>query len=202
MPKKIILIRHGETEYNRDGRWQGWTDEPLNETGKSQSEKAAQRLKSEVIDAIFTSDLIRALQTAKIVGKPLGIPAIKTKNLRERNMGIFEGMTWEESEEKHKSLFENFFDHQNETFKDHGGETIKEVKKRIKAFLKEMKSKYKDKVVAIITHGGAKYYMLRLLVKEMPEDLRFGNTAITVLKKDRSGRYHITLLGDTSHLDQ
>lgn len=202
MPKKIILIRHGETEYNRKGRWQGWTDMPLNKKGIQQAKQLAERFHNEIIDALFASDLKRALQTAESLAKRLDIKTIPTKKLRERNMGIFEGMDWKEAQEKHKSLFKKFIDHRNETFKDHGGETIKEVNMRIKLFIKEIRKKHKDKAVAIVTHGGTKFHILKLLAKEMPEDLKFGNTAITILKKDRWGEYRITMLSDTSHLEE
>ena len=88
MPKKIILIRHGETEYNRQKKWQGWSDIPLNKAGRKQAQLLAHRLKHEVIDVLYTSDLKRAVETAHAIAKSVNLQLIKTKKLRERNIGI------------------------------------------------------------------------------------------------------------------
>src|SRR3990170_6155251 len=200
MPRKIILIRHGETEYNRQKKWQGWSDVPLNKAGKKQAKLLAHRLKHEVIDILYTSDLKRAAETAKVIAKSVNLQLIKTKKLRERNIGILEGVNFQESIEKYKDVFGKLFDSSDETFKGHGGESVKEVKQRIKELWNEIRAEHKEKIVAIVTHGGTKHHIIRLLVHDLFQDMQFGNTAITILKKDRDGVYQITLLSDTSHL--
>lgn len=203
MPKKIILIRHGETEYNRLGKWQGWIDVPLNAAGKLQAEKLARRLQSEVIDVLFTSDLRRAVQTAESIAQRLGIKAIKTTKLRERALGLLEGRQKEEKDERMKKIWNKFFDPTDETYKGHGGESLKETKARIQSFLKHLKKKYREKVVAIVTHGGTKWYFLQLLTKKpLDRGSVLENAGVTMLKKDKWGEYHITILSDTSHLEE
>lgn len=209
MPRKIILIRHGETDHNRQGIWQGWTDTPLNKKGLKQAEELAKHLKSEVIDAIFTSDFKRASQTAKAIAEKLGIKPIKTKKLRERNLGKIEGMLRKKSEEDHRDLLHKMFDYTDDTWSEHGGESLRELKTRVNKFLKKIKMDYKDKIIAIVTHGGTKRMLIRNLVKDAPEEeskldktgVKIDNAGVTVLKKDRQGAYHLTMISDTSHLE-
>lgn len=90
MPKKIILIRHGETEYNKIGKAQGQLDIPLNKLGFIQAKKVAQQLKNEVIDVIYSSDLKRPLQTIRPLAKLKNLTIKTNKKLRERHLGIFQ----------------------------------------------------------------------------------------------------------------
>ena len=91
MPKRIIIIRHGETDYNKNKIFQGWDDVPLNKQGLMQAKKVANRLKEEAIDAFYSSDLSRALDTAKEIGKRISLQPTKDKRIRERNLGFFQG---------------------------------------------------------------------------------------------------------------
>lgn len=201
MPRKIILVRHGETDYNHHGRWQGWIDIPLNKQGLKQAEKLARRLESEVVDVLYTSDLKRSLQTAELVASKLGIKPVTSEKLRERHMGILEGLTYEESEERFKKILEKFFDPEDQEFNGHEGETQKEVRKRLKSFVDFLQDWHADQTVVIVTHGGSKYYLLQFLTKEPLGEFRFGNAAITVLKKSVQGIYRIVTYADTSHLE-
>lgn len=95
--RHLLLVRHGETDWNAAGRWQGQTDVPLNATGRAQAFALAARLRAEGVRAIATSDLCRARGTAEIVGEALGLPvAFVDADLRERAYGHWEGLTrWE-----------------------------------------------------------------------------------------------------------
>lgn len=201
MPRKIILIRHAETDFNYHGRWQGWVDIPLNKQGLKQAKKLAQRLKSEVVDALYTSDLKRSLQTAELVAEKLGIKPVKSEKLRERHMGILEGLTYNESETRYKKILEKFFDHESEEFSGHEGETQKQVEERLKSFVDFLRSWHTDQTVMIVTHGGSKHYLLKFLTEEPLGEVRFGNTAITVLKKSVQGKYRIVTFSDTTHFE-
>lgn len=91
---EIIFLRHGETVWNRSGKWQGHTDVPLSDAGRNQAKVASEKLKGEKIDAIFSSDLTRAYETARIVAENLETDdIIIDMNLRERNLGEIEGKT-------------------------------------------------------------------------------------------------------------
>src|SRR5512139_4231488 len=100
--RHLLLARHGETDWNAAGRWQGHTDIPLNEIGRAQAAALADRLRSEGIGAVVTSDLSRARHTAEIVAGALGVPvALVDPGLREQRFGSFEGLTPRECEERY-----------------------------------------------------------------------------------------------------
>src|SRR3954452_24611267 len=92
----LLLVRHGETDWNAEGRLQGHTDRPLNEYGRRQAKELAARLAGGHVDAIYASDLSRARETAEIVGERLGLTVVIDPDLRETNWGTWEGLTGDE----------------------------------------------------------------------------------------------------------
>ena len=94
----LLLARHGETEWNREGRWQGWADPPLNETGREQARALREQLRETPFDAVYSSDLRRAHETAEIVAAPHGVPVIADEGLREIDVGSWSGLTRAEQE--------------------------------------------------------------------------------------------------------
>jgi broad specificity phosphatase PhoE len=92
----LLLVRHGETDWNRDGRWQGQSDTPLNEVGRQQAVRVAEELDG--IDVVYSSDLARARETAEIVAERLGLDVELDERLRERSFGAWEGKTGPEIE--------------------------------------------------------------------------------------------------------
>jgi broad specificity phosphatase PhoE len=94
----ILLARHGETDWNREGRWQGWADPPLNETGRAQARALAEQLQETPFDAVYSSDLRRAHETAEIVAAPHGVPVVTDPGLREIDVGTWSGLTQTEIE--------------------------------------------------------------------------------------------------------
>ncbi len=93
----LFLFRHGETDWNREGRLQGHTDTPLNATGLAQAEALAETLRPHRLDAVVSSDLMRAWTTARIVAEALGLPLLADPGLRETNVGAAEGLLWIEA---------------------------------------------------------------------------------------------------------
>jgi broad specificity phosphatase PhoE len=89
----LLLVRHGETDWNADGRLQGQTDRPLSEFGRRQARQLAEELAGEELDAIYASDLARARETAQIVAERLGLPVALDPDLREKDWGNWEGLT-------------------------------------------------------------------------------------------------------------
>jgi len=92
----LLLARHGETDWNREGRWQGWADPPLNEAGRAQAQALAEQLRTTPFDAVYSSDLRRAHETAVIVAAPHAVPVVSDPGLREIDVGSWSGLTREE----------------------------------------------------------------------------------------------------------
>ena len=100
MVTTLLLVRHGETDWNAERRWQGHTDVPLNARGREQARGLAEQLTAEPLDAIYSSDLSRARETAEIVGGTLGLPVVTDADLREIDVGSREGLTAAEAGER------------------------------------------------------------------------------------------------------
>lgn len=201
MPQKIYIIRHGETDYNFRKRAQGWLDIPLNQTGIDQAQKLANHLQSTKIDAAYTSDLKRSHQTARVITKALKLRLSKTKHLRERHLGVFQGKTWDEINLEHADLVQKFDDFTDLDWAGHKGESIRQVRGRIQKFLNLLHRKHQNKSVALFTHGGTQKVILSTLTTvDFTQRIRSYNTGLTVLEKSRNGSYEIITLNDISHL--
>ncbi|MFC1653680.1 histidine phosphatase family protein [Patescibacteria group bacterium] len=202
MPKKIILIRHGETDYNKKGLAQGWVDTDLSLKGLSQAKKVAKRLEKEIIHAIYSSDLKRAHETGNEIGKLTGKKPKKTKDLRERDLGVFEEKSWKDIQTKMTSLYEGLRKTDDMQWKEHKGESRGEVRERLSNVLRHLSKKHKNENIVITTHGGAKRQLLRLMgLFDATEYIPVDNTSVTVLEKSKNGKYKITMFNDTSHLE-
>jgi broad specificity phosphatase PhoE len=134
----LLLIRHGETDWNASGRLQGHTDRPLNDYGRRQAAELAERLEEADVAAIYSSDLSRARETAEIVGARLGLPVVVDTGLRERNWGTWEGLT---PTERDAVAFE--------------GETPEEHRERILAAVRRIAERHAGQRVVVVTHGGS-----------------------------------------------
>jgi broad specificity phosphatase PhoE len=136
---KLLLVRHGETGWNAEGRWQGHADIPLNARGREQALQLAERLAGERIEAIYTSDLSRARDTADIVGTRLGIPVISDPDLREIDVGPIEGLTAEEAQR----------------FEGWHGEPKDAHTARTLAAIDRIARRHPNERVLVVTHGGS-----------------------------------------------
>ena len=125
----LFLFRHGETDWNREGRLQGHTDTPLNATGLAQAEALVDRLRPHGLDAVVSSDLARAWTTGRIVAEGLGVPLILEPGLREAQIGEAEGLFWPEVKSRFgEALTERWFTEDDAAFP--GGETGLETRTR------------------------------------------------------------------------
>jgi broad specificity phosphatase PhoE len=114
MRRLLYLVRHGETDWNAEGRWQGHTDQPLNERGRMQARALAERLRGAGLAAVVSSDLLRAHQTAKIVAETLGVAVdYVDPDLRERTIGVFEGLTRADCERLHPEAWAAWVKHKH-----------------------------------------------------------------------------------------
>ncbi|MBI4087237.1 MAG: class I tRNA ligase family protein [Candidatus Liptonbacteria bacterium] len=143
-----FLVRHGETDWNKEGRYQGHTDIPLNETGMKQAHVAAEQLRNKGLDLIISSDLKRASQTADIIGKTLNIEVIHDARLREVSGGVAEGLTREERPQELNKILSSY-DRRPEN-----GESWQDAELRVAEAIAHHKSNHAHHNIAIVTHGG------------------------------------------------
>ncbi len=198
---RILFVRHGETDWNKEHRIQGQTDTKLTEEGKKQAKRIAERLKDEKIDAIYTSTLSRAIDTAKKINKYHNLKIEKCKEFNELSFGMYEGMKWDEVKEKHPKVFEEREKNKYE-FKPEKGESFKELWQRFHKKLLEIEKKHPNENVLIVAHGGAKIgMMINLLHMKFDEIIKNGirNTAITIFDIEK-GKVEFHTINDHSHL--
>ena len=148
----ILLARHGETDWNAEGRVQGHTDRPLNEAGIEQAQELAEELADERIDAVYASDLARALDTARAVAEPRGLSVTPLIGLRERNFGTWEGLLDEE-------ILERFPEAQTGPWGD--DETPEQLEERVFEALFQIAASHQGGQVLVVSHGGPMRAMLR-----------------------------------------
>jgi broad specificity phosphatase PhoE len=148
---ELLLVRHGETDWNRDLRFQGHADRRLNETGREQARTIAEELAREKIDAIYTSDLARARETAELIAERAGVPFILEPQLREIDVGEWQGLTRLEIEERFPDGMRNWHE------RGHGwenGETYDELTERVLEAVDRIVRLHPDGRVVLVGHGG------------------------------------------------
>jgi broad specificity phosphatase PhoE len=152
---RLYVARHGETEWNRVGRWQGATDVPLNDAGRSQALELAERLRGVTLAGIASSDLVRAAETASLVAHALGLPVLGTyAALRERSYGVFEGLTREECATRYAEIWTNH--RPGDLLEPPGAEPRAEVEARMVRGLREVVEAHAGEApVLVVSHGGA-----------------------------------------------
>jgi probable phosphoglycerate mutase len=148
---ELLLVRHGETDWNRERRFQGHADPPLNDAGREQAHELAETLAGEGIDAIYTSDLQRARETAEILAARFGSEVVALRELREIDVGDWQGLTWPEIEERHPDGAARW--HRDGHGWD-GGETYEQLRERIVAALRGIAERHPGQRVLVVGHGG------------------------------------------------
>ncbi len=150
---KIYIIRHGETDWNQQRRFQGRTDIPLNENGRQVAEWTRDGLKDVAFDVVYTSPLLRAKETAEIITGDRNIPIIEDERIIEMSFGSYEGIDSKLQDENLKK----FFKEPEHYMAPEGGESIEEVMQRTKTFLEELFANeiYQNGTILISTHGAA-----------------------------------------------
>lgn len=148
---KLIIARHGESEWNTEGRYQGLKDPPLTERGRKQAELLARELKKESIDFIFSSPLKRAFETAKIIGDHLGIEPVIDRRIIEIDHGVWSGMLVSEVKEKFREDFEKWISEPHKVVFPEG-ESLEDVYKRVSEFINDIKRDYGGKTLLVVSH--------------------------------------------------
>jgi broad specificity phosphatase PhoE len=153
MTTRLILVRHGETDWNLEGRYQGQADTPLNERGREQAKLLAERLRGERIEAIYASDLPRAYETAKIIAEALGQEVKTLESLREVDTGVWTGLTLQEVETRYPEHLKEWRANPLGV-KRLEGESYLALFERTKTTIREIVKAHPDQTVLIVGHGG------------------------------------------------
>ena len=200
----LYLIRHGRTTWNDEGRMQGWADPPLDDVGRQQARALANRLVHARFDAVYSSPLLRARATAEAVAKAHGLRVHFDDRLRERNIGDWTGLTFEEARARDPQRFDADWRRMGPP----GGEKQAELAARAAAAVDSIVKAHPQGTIAIVSHGGAlSAYLAHALGVPPEQDVSFSfhNTAIARLNLQADGAPEPTVrllsLGDDRHLD-
>ena len=203
---RLYLVRHGQTAGNAEGRFGGHSPTPLSELGQRQAEITARLLSRERIDAIYSSDLLRAVQTAQPLSELLELPIIDTPTFRERHVGVLEGLTFDESKERYPDDYYALVHRRiNHTITE--GESYRDLLDRVTKGLHEIFRKHIGKKVVIYSHTGAICYMTLHLMgaihrhtKQTPW-LVTSNCGINRFEIRGPRNIRVLAVNDTKHLD-
>lgn len=198
----LLIARHGETDWNSQGRIQGHTDIGLSERGVQQATLLGRRLSEIAVDAAYCSDLRRASETAELALQGRDVPLTKSERLREYHKGAFEGLTLEQIKAQYPSEYPAYLE-KDLDYAPKGGENTRGVSARMDSVMGEIKSKHLHETVLVVGHGGSLRAAMRSLLG-MPLDANwrfvFHNCSLTVLDT-----YHdnavLRLFNDSSHLN-
>lgn len=201
MTTKLLLIRHGLTDWNVSAKWQGHTDIPLNVVGQTQAARLANRLASWPIQTIISSDLQRCVQTAVALAQPHQLQPIFDVAWRERDVGDFAGLTSEEARRLYPDVWAKS---RHGLIDPPNGETFQQLRQRTLAAYEQIVAAYTGQTVAIVSHGGTLHTLIREIIGiDAAVYGRFslrGNTGLSIVEVSAYGAY-LTRLNDTTHLD-
>lgn len=201
MAVRLILVRHGESIGNIMGRYQGQMDVPLSAGGRVQAERAAHRLVSERIDAIYASDLSRARDTAEIIGRRLEMPVMEVPGLREIRLGVWQGLSYEAVRHRHFRETDPTPCYPTDV-PPPGGESLRDVQMRVTAAVEEIIMRHQWGTLVIVTHGAClKAFFCRLLGADVSDYGRFrfdpGSISEVIWEPEKAV---VLSMNDTSHV--
>jgi broad specificity phosphatase PhoE len=199
---RILLARHGETDWNRDGRWQGHTDCPLNAAGLAQAAALAAHLAGMTIDLLYSSDLSRARQTAAATERATGLPVVVDADLREVDVGEWAGCNREQARERDPAWYREWAAGAVAGYR--GGETYLDLHRRSVRALERVLAAAGGRTAVIFCHGGN----IRAIVSEvvgLGADQRWriagvANCSLSAVERSH-GRVTLVTFNETGHLD-
>jgi len=198
--QRMILIRPGETEWNRLGRWQGWVAVPLNEHGRQQATRLGRFIRNLGLDALYASDLKRTHETAEILAESLQFEPIYDERLRERHIGEWQGLTLREIKDWYP---EHYAELRADPlgYKITAGESRQDAIDRVLELFEEIQ-KTDHSTVGILSHTTAIRGLLSKLVPDTdPFQEEFTNISVTTIAKRDDGAWYVVQYNDVSHLD-
>lgn len=198
---RLLLVRHGITEFNSTRRFAGYSDVEMNAAGYEQVEKLRDRLANEQIDAVYSSDLKRALATAEVISSGHKVDIVACPELREMNYGDAEGLTFQEINRRYPEAAKSIINF-NLQLEFPGGESFEGFIKRTTKFLDRLNEHKSSATILVAAHSGP----LRVLVCDLlgiDQDhwwqIRCDNASLSIMDTYPKGAI-ISLLNDTSHL--
>ena len=198
---RIILIRHGQTEWNKQERFRGRADIELDETGRRQAQAVAAKVAQWKVDAVYSSPMKRATATAEAIASRLGLAVQILDGINDMSFGVWEGLPIDEAREKDPALFDLWL-HHPERLVIPGAETLEDVRKRAVAAVDEVVVKHKDQIIALVTHR----VVCKVLLCHV---LGLDNSHFWCIAQDTTainlfevveGKSAVTLINDTCHL--
>ena len=201
MASDIILVRHGETEWNHLRRIQGQLDVPLNGVGLRQAQAIARRLASEPVAAVYTSDLLRASATAAPIAAAHGLAPLPDVRLRERHYGGFQGSYYDRLQHERPEAYRRMLS-RDLAFDLDGGETIPMLHRRVSEALLDLAGRHPQATIVIVTHGGVLDSCYRLasgMGLEAPRTFGLFNAGLNRIALDEEG-LRLVAWGDVEHL--
>ena len=203
-PTRILAIRHGETAWNVDTRLQGHLDIPLNETGLLQAQHLARALaESEAMDAVYASDLSRALTTAQAIAEVAGQTVTTHMGLRERHFGAFQGRTYNEIETELPDHAWHWRKRTPDWTPPGGGESLVALRDRVVATVNDIAARHAGQNIVLVAHGGVLDILYRAATRlelQAPRTWQLTNTAVNRLLWTPEG-LSLVGWGDTRHLE-
>jgi len=200
----FLLVRHGETLWNRAGRLQGWQDSPLSEAGRAQADALAARLARERIDSLVASDLGRTRETAAPIATRLGIEPALAPRLRERCYGDLEGLTWDEIQRAYPEAYARLLA-RDADYVVSGGESAMQFRDRVVAAVEQLARAHPGgATIAVVTHGGVLGMVYRHAMRiglEMPRTFGIPNAGFNRLRIE-GGRWTVEAWAETAHLPE
>ncbi|MFB0534612.1 MAG: histidine phosphatase family protein [Anaerolineae bacterium] len=201
---ELLMVRHGQTDSNLHGRWQGWDGIPLNQRGEREAALIARRLAQteEAIAALYTSPLRRTWQTAERIGQALSLSPVPHDGLKEINFGGISNITLEEFQERFPDLHERWTDKMDLSFTFPGGEQRAQFFQRVGEAIEGIVERHPGQKVVVVAHGGS---LRACLVHYLPVEFsqwwtyELGNCSLTRLEA-RDGRAKLLVLDDRAHL--
>lgn len=197
----VVFVRHGQTDWNVAGRWQGEADIPLNENGRSQAQKVAQRLASWSLAGLVSSDLQRAAATAAAIGEACGLTPLAAPDWRERCVGDFSGLTGADVREQYPEIVAQAHDG---VIEPPNGERYADLHRRAVAAYERVVADFAGQTVCVVSHGATLAVVLsHVLGIPYGKFGRFrlsGNTGISVVAV-QEGQPRVLRMNDTAHLE-
>jgi probable phosphoglycerate mutase len=199
---KLIIIRHGETLWNVEGKKQGQLNSPLTPLGIKQAKALAQRLTEEPFTTLYSSDLGRAYKTAQYIATRTNHKIFSDQRLRERNFGIFQGLTDKQIENEYPVEYNSYLTNRVD-YVIPDGESLRQFYVRVTVFLENLTARYDGQIITIVTHGGVIDGWFRYIFDlplETPRQAKLWNASINCVVREAAAGWMLHTWGDVNHV--